>query len=146
MEEKFIIHHHKECCLLSNKKNLRFKKCDCSNDFMKKREIDSVLLYIENNIEITITPKNISTKLGYSTGHFLRLFKKYLGVTLGQYVREIRLDKATKLLLTTDQPISIIASSVGFTHKQLHHSFKQKIQLSPSEFRKKYAKKSSEPL
>ena len=51
---------------------------------------------------------------GVSPRHLTRAFKQATGRTMGDYVQEVRLDRARDLLAGTDLPLKEIASKLGF--------------------------------
>ena len=98
--------------------------------------------YIECNLsnpELTIA--NISEAAGFSEVHFRKLFKIYYGVSPKQYVQNLRLGRAKKLLESTNDPISKIAGSCGFsTIFYFSKLFKDKVGCSPYEYRERHRK------
>jgi two-component system response regulator YesN len=50
----------------------------------------------------------------YSPSFVARLFKARAGVTINDYLKELRMKKASELLTKTDIPISEIAEACGF--------------------------------
>lgn len=75
--------------------------------------------------------------VGLSRGRFLHLFKEIMGVSPYAYVLDLRLSCAAELLLSSDDPVSEIAFSVGFSDP-LYFSrlFKKKHHQSPEHFRR----------
>ena len=71
-------------------------------------------------------------------GHLNRSIKKYLGVTVTEYINSHRLDHAAKLLRTTDKKIVDIALESGFESVQYFNKiFKQNFSVTPHKYRKK---------
>jgi AraC family transcriptional regulator len=68
--------------------------------------------------------------------HLAQSFRKYRNTTVGNYLREIRLENAKKDLLETKKSLSEIALNNGFSD-QSHFSrlFKQKFGVTPKEFK-----------
>lgn len=56
----------------------------------------------------------IISDYNYSYPQFMRLFKKYTGKTMIEYITELRMDYATELLVSTDKTETEIASLVGY--------------------------------
>ena len=52
--------------------------------------------------------------LGVSNNHLVRLFKQYYGTTISEYLIELRLKEATRLLTYTDTEITKVALDAGF--------------------------------
>jgi len=78
----------------------------------------------------------IANIVGVHPTHLARSFKKHYRTTVGEYLRRLRLDWATRQLSETEDSIAEIASAAGF-YDQSHfsHLFKQHTGLSPAEFR-----------
>ncbi|WP_410775199.1 helix-turn-helix domain-containing protein [Ectobacillus funiculus] len=68
-----------------------------------------------------------------------RLFKQELGMSLKDYLTEVRIRKAKELLTNTDYPINTIAQSVEYEDpQQFSKVFKQNTNLTPSSFRRNF--------
>ncbi len=78
----------------------------------------------------------VANIVGVHPTHLARSFKKHYRTTVGEYLRRLRLDWATRQLSETEDSIAEIASAAGF-YDQSHfsHLFKQHTGLSPAEFR-----------
>ena len=78
----------------------------------------------------------IAHLVGVHPTHLARTFKKHYRSTVGEYVRRLRLDWATRQLSETEDSIAEIASAAGF-YDQSHfsHLFKQHTGFTPAEFR-----------
>lgn len=78
----------------------------------------------------------IAHTVGVHPTHLARTFKKHYRTTVGEYVRRLRLDWATRQLSETGDSIAEIASGAGF-YDQSHfsHLFKQHTGFTPAEFR-----------
>jgi transcriptional regulator GlxA family with amidase domain len=65
------------------------------------------------------------------------MFKKYTGISPGQYHLQLRLIRAKELLISTDQSIKEISYDLGFQSiYYFSRIFKNKLGVSPSEIRK----------
>lgn len=84
----------------------------------------------------TIDLDTLAAKACLSKFHFLRLFKQAFELSPYQYMQQLRLEKATKLLQQTTLPIGEIAVQLGFENS---HSFSrlfyQRHLLYPSQYR-----------
>jgi transcriptional regulator GlxA family with amidase domain len=62
-----------------------------------------------------------------------RRFKKHLKKTPHQYINEVRLDNARRLLRETDKPIGTIALETGFAdHSHFTRAFTRRFGTAPS--------------
>ena len=74
--------------------------------------------------------------LGYSKGYFIRYFKDKLYVTPQQYLLQLRIKNAKKLLFYSEKSISEISSLVGYDDVHyFYKSFKKQTGSTPSEYR-----------
>ncbi len=74
-----------------------------------------------------------------SPGHLARLFRQNFDCSFTEYLRELRLRKAVKLLLGSSQPICRIAAMVGYADASrfsLH--FRRRYGLSPRAYRQRF--------
>lgn len=78
----------------------------------------------------------IANFVGVHPTHLARSFKKHYRTTVGEYLRRLRLEWATRRLSETEDSIAEIALAAGF-YDQSHfsHLFKQHTGLTPAEFR-----------
>jgi AraC family transcriptional regulator len=78
----------------------------------------------------------IAHTVGVHPTHLARTFKKHYRTTVGEYVRRLRLDWATRQLSETEASIAEIALAAGF-YDQSHfsHLFKEHTGFTPAEFR-----------
>lgn len=71
-----------------------------------------------------------------SERNFFRAFKRATGLTPGEYVMRLRLDKARSLLRETSQSIGEIATACGFyDSNHLCRIFRERLAVSPRNFR-----------
>jgi AraC family transcriptional regulator of arabinose operon len=70
---------------------------------------------------------------GLSTSRLQHLFKQETGMRIGEYVKEIQLTSAKKLLLQTNQPLKEIGESIGITDPaNLCRYFRERFRCDPS--------------
>ena len=98
-------------------------------------------IFILHNPEYFGVPTNELAKYApYSYSHLSRLFKQYIGKTLIEYVNELKIVYAKRLLRTTQKSILEISLDLGYTSvSSFNHNFKEITTLTPSQYRKKYA-------
>ena len=83
---------------------------------------------------------NLSSLMGFSEGHFTRVFREEFGMTFVQYLTECRIAHSKELLLRTSIPIEQIAYRVGInSYSYFCTCFKRLCNISLGEFRKKYS-------
>lgn len=97
--------------------------------------------FIQKNFahDICLTELAASTHLSISA--LERRFKKYLNKTPKQYIHQVRLEHARKLLAQTNMPIALVASESGFAdHSYFSRLFFREFSELPSNFRKSHLK------
>ena len=74
---------------------------------------------------------------GRTREHLSRSIKKYYGITLTEYINDLRINYASNLLLNTNTPILEICFACGFQSvSNFYKVFREKYQVSPGEFRR----------
>lgn len=118
-----------------------------SSYFSKKRKshkedvsfdkIKLILKYVENHYSEKISISEIAKKSGFSESHFMRYFKKFMGMSFTSYLNDYRLTMASRLLLTSDSSVLNIAEEVGIENvSYFNRIFKRRFGVTPSVFRK----------
>ncbi len=70
-----------------------------------------------------------------------RFFHQHVGMSFQRYLQTVRIGKATRRLLETDDPISMIAIDVGYiSQSNFNRQFQEIHQTTPRDFRKALAK------
>ena len=127
-------------------------KCDgartlASSSFAKivveddSRRILKVKNYISKNYMDEIRLATLSDMAGMSPSAFSRFFKLHTGRNLSEYIIDIRLGYASRMLVDTARSISEISFDCGFNNlSNFNRIFKKKKECSPSEFRENYYK------
>ena len=95
--------------------------------------------YIEQHYAEEITVKKLAELGHISVSSFTRIFKKELHATPVEYLIEIRLQQAKKLLRRKEISITQVALRCGFnSSSHLSASFQRVLHMTPSEYRKLY--------
>ena len=68
--------------------------------------------------------------------HVSRMFKRHLGVTVSQYLRELRLQRAARALLESREPLAELAEDHGFADQShMTREFSRATSWSPAKLR-----------
>lgn len=93
--------------------------------------------YLERNFHKALSVPDMAALVGISAGHFSTCFRNSFGQTPHQYLMELRLDEAERLLRKTSKPISEIARSLNFSSQShLTTALRKHRNLTPGELRK----------
>ncbi|WP_029502728.1 helix-turn-helix domain-containing protein [Lachnoclostridium phytofermentans] len=102
-----------------------------------KERMDDIIIYIHKNYKMNIGLTEIADYFGISSHYLSRIFKTYTNVNLSDYIAQYRIAIAKKLLLDSEDSISIIAEEVGITSRATFlRLFKNIVGISPTEFRR----------
>ncbi|MCL1142892.1 helix-turn-helix domain-containing protein [Shewanella gaetbuli] len=99
------------------------------------------ITHIHQHFASDISITDLANASHLSVSALERRFKKYLQKTPKQFIREVRLEKARKLLVESQAQISDIAQNCGFTsHSYFSQHFKSMFGELPAQYRQKMRK------
>ena len=105
------------------------------------RRVLKVKNYIAKNYMDEIRLNTLADIAGMSPSAFSRFFKLHTGRNLSEYIIEMRLGYASRMLVDTAKSIAEISFQSGFNNlSNFNRIFKKKKGCSPSEFRENYHK------
>ena len=97
--------------------------------------------YIYSHIKERITIADLAAYTGLSESYLSRVFKQNLGVSISDYIREKKIEKATHLLKYSDKPIIDIANYLSFSSpSHFIQIFEGFTGLTPKKYRDRYYK------
>lgn len=107
------------------------------NDLSDGNCIDKAIDFIHSNFYKNISLEDVSNAVGLNPSYFSNLFKKCTGKKYIDYLTDLRLEKADKMLLNTDLSISDISNMIGYSSpKHFSTLYKMKYGYPPSEKKK----------
>lgn len=113
-----------------------FAHVDTSIENKNEDVINKVKSYIKNHLDGDTSLYVLSTHVHLCPEHLLRIFKKQEGVTILQYINDLKLAKAKQMLSGTDMQIKEIATKLGFTSAgYFGRFFKSKLGVTPNVYR-----------
>lgn len=105
------------------------------------KTVKAVTDFINQHFYQKIYIKDIAAVLNLSCEYIERLFKNHTGLTIGQYLLNVRLNQAKILLNGSDRAIFEIASLTGFNSQSYFvKTFKDKYKITPKAYRSKIEK------
>jgi len=100
-------------------------------------EVGRVIEHIHSNLDEKLIVEGLASIAHLSSSHFARVFRKETGKAPMEYVNELRLERAKKMLLAGDRSITEIAVSCGFgSPSYLSSCFQKEYKMTPSEYRR----------
>ncbi len=101
-----------------------------------RREILSTQDYINKNYNRDLSVEMLASLVYLTPDYLNRLFKKSTGKSLSQYIRQVRMEKASELLHTTNRKVIDIGASVGYAnYSYFCQSFREYFGKSPEKYR-----------
>lgn len=96
------------------------------------------LSIIQNEFKYNLTLGEIAERIHINPYYLSHLFKDELGFTFLDYLTNVRMEEARRLLLTTKRPLSQIAEATGYSDAGYFTKvFRKANGVTPNEFRKK---------
>ena len=126
---------------LSNSKDLKYilSKGFTASNSQDTDKIDIVLQYIMNNYRNEIYLEEIASRLNMSTASFSRYFKQHTRKTFSDYVTEIRIGHACRLLMENNHNVSEICYLSGFENlSNYYRHFKKHVRVSPKTYKQRF--------
>lgn len=98
--------------------------------------IDKLGDYIRNNCEKDLSLNTLASQVYMSVPYMRKLFKEQTGKSIKQYINEVRLEKAKKLLREPKYKVLEIGEMVGYDNARAFiYFFKENAGMTPSEYR-----------
>lgn len=99
--------------------------------------IQVVVDYLTPHLNEPFTIQSLSEMAQVSQTSFRRLFKAHTGKSPSDYIRELRMTSAARMLLTSDREIAEIGYQVGFSDANyFSRTFRQVFGVSPHQYRR----------
>ena len=98
--------------------------------------LNSVHDYLHDRFNQSFRLADLAETVGVHPVHLSRVFGLYYGMTLGEYVRRLRVEWARQQLATTTRSLAYLAQAAGFSD-QSHFTrvFKELIGVTPGQYR-----------
>ncbi len=119
--------------------NTSFAKVEQSSDSRRVAKIDA---YISVHYREQIRLNTLADLVGMTPPAFSRFFKLRTGYNLSDYITDIRLGAAARMLVDSTMSISEVCYECGFNNlSNFNRIFKKRKGITPKEFREVYRKK-----
>ncbi len=106
----------------------------------RREQIRPVLAFVDRHCREAITLQDVAALVHVSPSRVRHVFKDVTGVSFKEYVTQVRVAEAKRLLLDTELSVADIARTVAYTNlNQFYKVFSRSCGLSPGEYRRHYA-------
>lgn len=109
---------------------------DAQPDISALGRMDRVLGYIRNNWNAEIRLTDIAAQVHLEPSYFSTLFRRTFGMSLWNFIVSLRVERAVRMLLDTDEKVSSIAIECGFgSTANFYRHFTRLVGNTPSRVR-----------
>lgn len=122
---------------------LLFKEYSCTIDelgqkqIIKNNKFNRILSIVNSNYDKDLNLEKLSQLSNYSMHYISRLFKLHTNSTFLSYKNSLSLEKALKLIETTDNDFTFIALQSGFPNeKSMRKQFKTILNKTPRDYKR----------
>ena len=100
-------------------------------------EIYRCMTYIQNHTNMPIGVEDVAGQVHCSSSHLMRRFKKELGMSVGDYITQCKLEEACALLVYSNRSLAEISAYLGYSSQSYFQNvFKKHFGLTPMQYRK----------
>ena len=98
-------------------------------------KIKAALDFMDKNYGEEIAIADVAAACYFSQYHFMRFFKKYMGMSCGEYLKNLRLEKAAQAFARGNTGIMDVAMDAGFRNlSYFYREFQKKYGFTPKQF------------
>ena len=103
--------------------------------------IEEAMSYMDHHYYEPITIKDMCRNLNCDFSHFIKIFKKYQGISPKEYLGSLRLTRAKLLLKENGLTVEQVSSAIGFNDYSVFYKwFKKETGRSPKKYRNEKTK------
>lgn len=115
--------------------------CQAKENSVESRvPVAKIAEYVRMNSHKILSVAMTAEHFGYHQDYISKLFHRYFGMGLKEYITEQRIKKAKDLLLTTELSVKQISSELGYEQENLFIKFFMYHEtISPTAFRSRYS-------
>lgn len=143
-ELRFLMDHDAELRTLYRINEIVFHLCglwsttempDIRERLTRSRKYDKILEFVKISGDATTTVEMLADMKAMRKDVFSRNFTRDMGITPKDFISDVIVRKASKILLTPGTPVNKVAKKLNFSSEYyFSHFFKRRTGLSPKEF------------
>ena len=109
---------------------------------------EKLIAYIEDHLNENISRADLAEVVFLNEDYLARVFKQEVGIPVGTYILNRKMERARHMITSTDKPIHQIAIELGYDGTSYFSKlFRRAYQMTPHEYRSMYSvTSSSDPL
>ena len=110
---------------------------EASAPFKGNPELMKCIDFIRNHVNESISISDVAKHINRSDSYAMKLFRRELGITIGQFIMRCKLEEAKSLLTYTDMSLSEISHYLCFSSQSYFQNvFRKKYNITPDCYRK----------
>ncbi len=98
--------------------------------------VNETIRYIDANYSHNISVEGIARHLGITRNYLFSIFREQVGISVQQYLMQVRMNAACEFLSNPDVMVQTVAVSVGYEPLTFSRAFKKFMGVSPGEYQK----------
>ncbi len=103
-----------------------------------KKKLDGITAYLNENYHDDISREGLASMIDLDPDYISRLFKIYTGMKIGDYINRLRIDEASRLLISSDKSVIDISLIAGFESlRTFNRAFFKVTGETPTSYRNK---------
>ena len=107
--------------------------------FRHQRTIETMTRHVFQNLKQPIHIRDLAQVTAISASHLQAICRQVLAVGLGEFIRNIRVQRACELLHSSDLNVSQVGEACGFSSLYaFSRTFKQSLRQSPLKYRRSF--------
>lgn len=124
--------------ILRNYANVVFKQ-DTANGQLSGRQKRQLLEYMHAHIAANMLLEDLAQVAGLSVYHFARRFRASFGVPPHEFIINLRLEAAMRLLRSCDEALNAVAAHCGFSDQShMTRLFRKRVSVTPGQYRNQH--------
>jgi two-component system, response regulator YesN len=124
------------CAWISEALNDFIESVYSSQDSKKMTKVQPAIDFIEANYTCQFSLQEVAKAAHLSVSRLAHLFKEQIGITIIDYLTDVRINHAKKLLLSSDKNCTEICFEVGYNNQSYFiRAFRGSVGMTPLQFR-----------
>ncbi|MDQ0363181.1 AraC family transcriptional regulator [Breznakia pachnodae] len=129
--------------LIEITEEIAFDRKDTDMLHNERKTLSYITEWIKASLEQDLSLEIVAKKFNYSKSYLSRMFSEKMNITLTEYIKQLRIERAKSLLSNLSISIEEVAELCGFNdEKYFMRCFKKEELITPSQYRDAFNKSS----
>lgn len=110
-----------------------------SREVANREPLRELQVWIGEHLDEDLSVGNLAGRVHLSERQFARVFRRELGTTPGDYVEQLRIERARSILEAGATSLEEVAAAAGFAGAEvMRRAFQRRLRTSPSDYRMRF--------